>query len=75
MKTILHGVPQHDIAYSGDLSGGLVNPAEFCHLLKDMKGKMILAPELVRWNSECAVVAAVVAAQGTKKFCTKVLNL
>lgn len=76
MKTSPRGVLQKDMAYSGDLHGGLVNLV-VCHPVEDMKGKKILVLKLVHWSSACAVIAAAAAAavQGTKMFCTKVLIL
>lgn len=76
MKTPPRGVPQEDMAYSGNLHGGLVNLV-VCQPMENMKGKKILVLKLVHWSSACAVIAAAaaVAAQGTKMFCTKVLIL
>ena len=63
---------QPDMAYSCAQHSDLENPAGTCHQSEDKK---ILGPKLVRWKNVGFDVAAAVAAQDTKMFCTMPLNL
>lgn len=57
--------------HSGGWNVDLVNPAEIYHLGEDMKCTKTLAQELVHWRNAGGDVAAAVAVQDMKMFCTE----
>lgn len=77
MEKIIHpDVLQRDTEHSDVQNGGLGKHAGICHLVGGMKGKKILAPKLVHWQSAgggFAAAAPAAVVQGMKTFYIKSL--